>query len=87
MKLWGKIIINNKLYMHDVSDDIDTKDYMLLADKTLEDLCKKLDISIPYWLDKNKSEYLKRMKTAFTADNFIEGIDFDKFEIEVIGDE
>ena len=40
--------------------------------------------SKPLWLDKNISEFKKSSKTRFTKDNFVDEIDFDYLEIEVI---
>lgn len=84
IRLWGKIIKENKIISQEVSECTDKKDPFLLVDRCLQALCKKLDISEPYWLDKNKQEYKKHLKASFTQDNFIETIDFDRFEIEVI---
>ena len=36
------------------------------------------------WLDNNIMDFKRHDKTRFTSDNFIETIDFDYLEIEVI---
>lgn len=84
IKLWGKIITNNKLvYQEDVICK-ETLEYEEELKKCIIELCYKFDIQKPYWLRKNLLEYNKIKKTAFTQDNFIEEITFDKFEIEVL---
>ena len=42
------------------------------------------DLQQPIWLDKNINEFKRVDKTRFEQDNFIEQIDFDYLEIEVI---
>ena len=42
------------------------------------------DLQEPIWLDKNIAEFKKVDKTQFYQDNFIEQIDFDFLEIQVI---
>lgn len=83
-RLWGKIWSENHLI----------KDYVVCIDKNdtrthkvfqaLEEVCYKFDLEKPMWLDKNIRDFKKHAKTKFRADNFIEEIDFDYLEIQVI---
>lgn len=50
----------------------------------LDEICCKLNLSVPLWLDNNISEFKKISKTRFYADSFIEEIEFDYLEIQVI---
>lgn len=84
IKLWGKIIKNNKLVEQEVSECYDDIEYEAQLKKCIIEICYKFDIQKPYWLEKNLNEYNKIKKTSFTQDNFIEEIKFDRFEIEVI---
>lgn len=43
-----------------------------------------LDIEKPFWLQNNLEEYNRTKKASFTQDNFIEEINFDRFEIHVL---
>jgi hypothetical protein len=82
LRIWGKIIKNNKIIMdHVVSCDIDGS-YQDNLKQCILELCYKFDIEKPYWLPSNLDEYNKRGKTSFNENNFIETIDFDKFVIE-----
>ena len=36
------------------------------------------------WLDKNKQEFIRHARTRFYQDNFIEQIDFDYLDFQVI---
>lgn len=53
----------------------------------LEDICTEFDLSRPIWLDYNIAEFKKRDKVRFGRDNFIDDIDFDYLEIQVIGED
>jgi tetrahydromethanopterin S-methyltransferase subunit A len=84
IKLWGKIIKSNKII--DQIEAICNEDieYQQQLKACITEICNKLDIEKPYWLPKNLEEYNKRKRTSFLQDNFIEEINFDTFEIEVL---
>jgi len=46
-----------------------------------------LDLERPIWLEKNQREYQEYKRTVLTQDNFIERINFDTLELEVISDD
>lgn len=50
----------------------------------LEEACKKFDLGVPIWLDLNIEDFRRRAKTRFTQDSFIETIDFDFLELQVL---
>ena len=52
----------------------------------LREACREMDVPAPIWLNKNESEYGRFRRTAFTADNFVEGVGFDRLEIEFLDD-
>lgn len=85
IRLWGKIITNNKIIDQLESkyeyDDIEYQEQLKYC---IESICRELDLQKPYWLPFNLKEYNKYKKTSFNQDNFIEEIDFDKLEIEVL---
>lgn len=84
IRLWGKIIKNNKIIHHEEYCCNENIDYELELKKCITQICYKLDIPKPYWLNKNLDEFNRYKKTSFTQDNFIEEIDFDSFNIVVI---
>lgn len=87
IKIWGKLVKNSKI----IKDEVVTSDlassYQDNLKACITELCEKFDISKPYWLPTNLDEYNKRSKTSFTAHNFMEDIDFDKFMIAEIEEE
>lgn len=50
----------------------------------LDEVCLRFDLSAPIWLDKTITEFKRHRKARFTQDNFIETINFDYLEIQVI---
>ncbi len=87
-KLWAKVVKNNKTI-----DDIIIENDNSELNRTrkifqgLEDACYEYNLAKPIWLDSNISSFKKHSRTRFTQDNFIETIDFDYLEIEVIEDD
>ena len=51
---------------------------------SIDEICYAYDLSKPIWLDKNIWEFKKNSRTRFTKDNFVDEIEFDSMDIEVI---
>lgn len=83
-RLWGKIFCDNHLVKDTVicDDSDDTRTHKVF--RGLDTLCYEFDLGKPIWLDKNIEEFKKHDKTRFHQDNFIEHLDFDYLEIQVI---
>ena len=83
-QLWAKIWKENHLLkdmtLADESDD--TRTHKIF--RALEEACYQFDVGKPIWLDKNIQEFKRHSKTRFSQDNFIEKIDFDYLEIQVL---
>lgn len=84
MRLWGKIWKNNHLLKDKVicNDTDDTRTHKIL--QSLEELCYDWDLSKPIWLDSNIRDFQRHDNTRFSSDNFIDSIDFDFLEIQII---
>ena len=84
-RVWGKIIQNNHL-LQDTVVEISDKDMSRTHKvyKALDEICYQFNLAVPTWLDQNKKEFLKVSKTRFNKDSFIESIDFDYLEFQVI---
>ena len=52
--------------------------------QALDDICLQFDLGKPIWLDATIHGFQKHSKVRFTQDNFIEQIEFDFLEIQVI---
>lgn len=84
-RLWAKIFENN----HMIKDTVIMNDSRELTRTkkifaALDEVCNEFDLGKPIWLDVNIAEFKKVAKTRFRSDNFIESIDFDYLEIQVI---
>lgn len=63
-------------------DTADTRTHKVF--RALDEVCYRFDLSRPIWLDKTIAEFKRHSKARFTQDNFVEGIDFDYLEIQII---
>ena len=83
-QLWAKIWKENHLLKDKTlaDDSVDTRTHKIF--RALEEACYQLDVGKPIWLDKNIQEFKRHSKTRFSQDNFIEKIDFDYLEIQVL---
>lgn len=84
-RMWAKIWRSNHLLKDTV---IENCDYSLsrttMVFNALDEICYQFDLSKPIWLDSNIEQFKRHSKTRFAGDSFIETIEFDFLEIEVI---
>lgn len=87
-RLWAKIIVSGKMVKNIT---IENSDSSLNRTKkifsALDEVCYAYDLSKPLWLDKNIREFKRNSRTRFTKDNFVDEIEFDSLDIEVIEDD
>ena len=85
MRIWGKIMKDNRLLrdivveINDVGMSRTKKVY-----QSLEEMCYALDLAKPIWLDSNNQDFIRHARTKFTKDSFMEEIDFDYLDFQVI---
>ena len=85
-KLWARKIKDNKII---ASLNIKNNEKISLSekkDKCFKEICQKFDLSVPLWLEKHSNEFSKFKYVTFYQEDFIDDIDFDKLEIELIDD-
>lgn len=84
-RMWAKIFRNNHMIKDTV---ICNSDYSMsrtsMVFQAIDDICYEFDLGKPIWLDSNIADFKRHDKTRFNKDNFIETIDFDYLEIQVI---
>ena len=83
-RLWAREFKENRMLRDTVVADKETKTRTHKVFDALEEVCVRFDLSKPIWLDNNVSEFKKNGKTRFYADSFIDEIDFDYLEIQII---
>lgn len=83
-RLWAKIWKDNRMIKDTVIEDNseDTRTHKIFHG--LEEACRRFDLSKPIWLDATVKEFKKHNKARFHQDHFIEKIDFDYLEIQII---
>lgn len=83
-KLWAKTIHHTHIIKSTCIEDssADTRTHKVFH--ALEKACNEFDLGTPLWLDKNITDFRRFAKVRFSQDNFIEAIDFDYLEIQVI---
>ena len=81
-KLWAKIMNKGKILRQTTVPCTFPE-----IPEALAEVCREFDLSIPLWLGKQERELDQFRLTAFTQDNFMEHIPFQKLEIEYIEDE
>ena len=83
-RLWGKIFKSNKMLKDYTYVDASSTNRTRKVYAGLEEICREFDLGVPIWLDSNISDFKRVSKTRFTRDSFIERVDFDYLEIQVI---
>lgn len=84
MKIWGKIWKDGHLLRDTVKENVteDTRTHRVFA--LLREIALEFDLEVPQWLDSNIADFQRTSKTRFTRDSFIEQIEFDYLEIQII---
>ena len=83
-RLWGKIWKDNHMIKDTVicDDSEDTRTHKIFH--ALQEICYDFYLTNPIWLDKTINDFKRHSKTRFYQDNFVETVDFDYLEIQVI---
>lgn len=84
MRIWFKIMKENRL-LRDVTienSENDTRTHKVF--RAIEEVCYAFDLGQPIWLDTNISEFKRHAKTRFLQDSFVEQIEFDFLEMQVL---
>ena len=83
-RLWGKEFKDNHMIKDTTicDDSDDTRTHKIF--NALDEICYEFDLEKPIWLDSNIKDFKLHAKTRFGRDHFIESVDFDYLEIQVI---
>lgn len=83
-RVWGKLFKDNRM-LKDLTicdNSQDTRTHKVLH--ALDEMCYAFDLGKPIWLDSNIREFQRHAKTRFRQDSFVDEIDFDFLEFQVI---
>lgn len=83
-RLWAREFRDNRMIKDTVicNDENDTRTHKVFD--SIEKICYEFDLSKPIWLDSTVEEFRRHSKARFHQDNFIDSINFDYLEIQVI---
>lgn len=84
LRLWGKIWKDSRMLRDTVAveDSDDTRTHKIFH--ALDQICYEFDLGKPIWLDTTIAEFQRHSKARFYQDSFIEEIEFDYLEIQVL---
>ena len=83
-RLWGKEFKDNRMLRDTVICDEtdDTRTHKIF--NALDAICYEFDLSKPIWLNSTISDFKRHAKARLYQDNFVDSIDFDYLEIQII---
>lgn len=83
-RLWAKEFKDNRMLVDtticDESDDTRTHKVF----RALDEVCYEFDLGKPIWLESAIEDFKRHAKARFYQDSFMEPIEFDFLEIQVI---
>lgn len=84
MRIWAKLFKDNHLIKDYVFTDHsdDTRTHKVF--RGLDEACHEFDLENPIWLDSNIREFKKSSKTRFRRESFIEAVEFDFLEFQIL---
>jgi hypothetical protein len=86
MKLEGRLFIANLLIKVETIEQQDSQErWVRQLENCLVELCRRLEVPLPLWLEKNTHEFARFHQTLFFGDQFIETIRFDRMQIRLLG--
>ena len=85
-KLWAKKIKDHRIINSIVVSNKDNISAEEKRGKCIDEICKKFDLSVPVWLKRHDMEFSQFKYVVLYPEDFIDEIDFDKLEIELIDD-
>ncbi len=84
MRIWAQIFKDNRMLRDTIIENYkdDTRTHKIF--EAIDEICSMFDLSKPIWLDSTVKDFKRHAKARFYQDNFIDAIDFDYLEIQVI---
>jgi hypothetical protein len=84
MRIWFKEFENTHLIKDTVIENHDDVNRTKKVFDAIDEVCRLFDLGSPIWLESSIKDFQKHGKVRFTQDNFVEHIDFDYLEMQVI---
>ncbi len=85
IRIWAKKMKRSRMLEDYVAENRrEDEDFYTRLEDCMEEICHRMDLAKPLWLDSNYEELNRFHRTRFHQDHFIEPIPFDYLEIEII---
>lgn len=84
MRIWARLIYDNRILKDTVIENYDDDTRTHKVFDAVDKVCSEFDLSRPIWLDATVEDFKRHSKCRFTKDNFIDSIDFDYMEFQVL---
>jgi hypothetical protein len=82
IKIWGKTIKKNKIKKSHTAEYYDIFNEDIVMDG-IHSICMEFDIPRPIILNKHSRDINEFLMVKFLPEDFIEKVDFDRFEVEI----
>lgn len=84
MRIWARLIKDNRILRDMVVEDNENDTRTHKVFNAIDKVSHDFDLSRPIWLDATVNDFKRHSKCRFYQDNFIDSIDFDYLEIQVL---
>ena len=84
MRIWFREFKDTHMLTDMVVEDYSDHNRTKKIFDAIEKACGEFDLSVPIWLDSNISEFKRHSRVKFYPDNFMEEIEFDFLDVQVI---
>lgn len=84
MRIWARLIYDNRILKDTVIENYDDDTRTHKVFDAVDRICSEFDLSRPIWLDSTVEDFKRHSKCRFTKDNFIDSIDFDYMEFQIL---
>ena len=82
MRIWAREFKSNHMLMDTVVEDFSDETRTHKIFNALDEICHQFDLSI--WLESCIADFKRTAKVRFYQDSFIDQIEFDYLEVQVI---
>lgn len=83
-KIWIKVFDNNHLLKQITIEDDSNESRTHKVFSALDKACQEFNLSRPIWLEKNINDFKRFSRVKFTKDSFIDEIEFDFLEMQML---
>ena len=84
MRIWAREFKSNHRLRDTVVEDFSDETRTHKIFNALDEICHQFDLSKPIWLESCIADFKRTAKVRFYQDSFIDQIEFDYLEVQVI---